>query len=92
MVVVLDLTSPHRLVRPFLGVGVLGGFTTYSTFAVDVQVLVLAHQLVTALAYIGATLATCTLAVWLAVVITQNVAQLVVTRRLRHRDDPRRTR
>jgi fluoride exporter len=35
MVVLLELTSPHRLLRPCLCVGVLGGYTTYSTFAVD---------------------------------------------------------
>ncbi len=28
-----------RLTRPFLGTGVLGGFTTFSTYAVDVQTL-----------------------------------------------------
>ncbi|CAM5350095.1 Putative fluoride ion transporter CrcB [Streptomyces microflavus] len=27
----------HPLVRPFLGVGVLGGFTTFSTYAADVR-------------------------------------------------------
>jgi CrcB protein len=27
----------HPLARPFLGVGVLGGFTTFSTYAVDVD-------------------------------------------------------
>jgi fluoride exporter len=27
----------HALVRPFLGVGVLGGYTTFSTYAVDVH-------------------------------------------------------
>ena len=34
------LTSPHRLLRPFLGVGVLGGFTTFSTAMVEVPELV----------------------------------------------------
>ncbi|GFH69876.1 hypothetical protein Sdia_06440 [Streptomyces diastaticus subsp. diastaticus] len=28
-----------RLLRPFLGTGVLGGFTTFSTYALDVQTL-----------------------------------------------------
>ncbi|MDT9592262.1 CrcB family protein [Nocardioides zeae] len=34
-----DDTGPRRRTRLLLGVGVLGGFTTYSTFAVDVAVL-----------------------------------------------------
>ena len=36
MVVITELVTPHRLVRPFLGVGVLGGYTTFSTYTVDV--------------------------------------------------------
>ena len=39
MVVVTELTSPHRLIRPFLGVGVLGGYTTFSTASVEVDQL-----------------------------------------------------
>jgi CrcB protein len=35
MVVLLELTHPHPLVRPLLGVGVLGGYTTFSTYATD---------------------------------------------------------
>lgn len=37
MVLVTEVLTPHRLVRPFLGTGVLGGFTTFSTYAVDVH-------------------------------------------------------
>jgi CrcB protein len=36
MVVLTERITPHRLARPFLGVGVLGGFTTFSTASVDV--------------------------------------------------------
>jgi fluoride exporter len=43
------------LVRPFLGVGVLGGFTTFSTYIVDVQELVTAGAAATGLAYLAAT-------------------------------------
>ncbi|TWP44741.1 CrcB family protein [Lentzea tibetensis] len=35
MVLVVDVYQAHPLVRPFLGVGVLGGFTTFSAYAVD---------------------------------------------------------
>jgi CrcB protein len=65
MAVLVELTTaPHHLLRPFLGVGVLGGYTTYSTFAVDVHQLLLAHRPLVALGYAAATLAACGLAVW----------------------------
>ncbi|GAB3478558.1 fluoride efflux transporter FluC [Amycolatopsis cihanbeyliensis] len=35
MVTVTDLAQPHRLLRPFLGIGLLGGFTTFSTYVLD---------------------------------------------------------
>ncbi len=38
--------------RPFLGVGVLGGYTTYSAFAVEAVVLADAGALPTALGYV----------------------------------------
>ncbi|MEK7410542.1 MAG: CrcB family protein, partial [Actinomycetota bacterium] len=36
MLSVVERLPPNRFVRPFLAVGVLGGFTTFSTFAVEV--------------------------------------------------------
>lgn len=36
---VLTLVDPHPWLRPFLGVGVLGGWTTFSSFALDVHAL-----------------------------------------------------
>lgn len=67
MVVVLELTRPHRLTRPFLGVGVLGGYTTFSTFAVDVQTLVSDGRPTVGLAYWLTTLIAGWAAVWLGI-------------------------
>lgn len=45
-----------RLLRPFLGVGVLGGFTTFSAYALDARGLVAAGRPGAALAYLLSTL------------------------------------
>ncbi|MFF8830950.1 fluoride efflux transporter FluC [Streptomyces sp. NPDC015131] len=39
MVVTDGVRRAHRLVRPFFGTGVLGGFTTFSAYTVDVRTL-----------------------------------------------------
>lgn len=52
MVVVTEVWSAHRLLRPFLGVGVLGGFTTFSTYAVEVRGLVADGHVPLAFAYL----------------------------------------
>lgn len=43
--------APHRLVRPFVGVGVLGGFTTFSTYVLDTLDSARAGQILLALLY-----------------------------------------
>lgn len=78
MVVLLELTDPHRLARPFLGVGVLGGYTTFSTFATDTEQLILAHRGLLALLYVLATVVFCAAAVWSATLLTRGVSQAVV--------------
>lgn len=55
MVAITEVWRVHRLVRPFLGVGVLGGFTTFSTYIVDVQHAVQAGAARTGLIYLAAT-------------------------------------
>jgi fluoride exporter len=64
LMAVLTARPAGPLVRPFLGVGVLGGYTTFSTYAVDVHRAVTAGAPATALAYLGATVVGALLAVW----------------------------
>jgi len=71
MVVVTDVWAAHRLVRPFFGTGVLGGFTTFSTYAVDIQKLVSSGHARTGLAYLALTLYAALAAVSLAVAATR---------------------
>jgi fluoride exporter len=54
LAVLLDRCPASTLWRPFLAVGVLGGYTTYSTFAVDVVRLVDAGAWATAVGYVAA--------------------------------------
>jgi CrcB protein len=86
MVVILELTSPHRLLRPFLGVGVLGGYTTFSTFAVDTEGLVQNHRPAVALWYVLVTLALCLVAVFAATILTRVIGHAVLERGLRLRE------
>lgn len=44
----------HPLVRPLLGTGVLGGYTSFSTYAVDANHLLITHHPELALAYLAA--------------------------------------
>ena len=75
MVAVTEALSAHRLVRPFLGTGVLGGFTTFSTYAIDSQQLLThasgrpAAQI--ALIYLAATALCAVAAVWVGASATR---------------------
>jgi CrcB protein len=73
MVVITETWAAHRLVRPFFGTGVLGGFTTFSTYAVDIQKLVDRGHPGTGLVYLAATLLAALTAVTLAATATRRV-------------------
>ncbi|GAA1042653.1 fluoride efflux transporter CrcB [Streptomyces murinus] len=66
MVFITEVWAAHRLVRPFFGTGVLGGFTTFSTYTVDIRRLVEAGRPGIGLVYLVATPCAALAAVWLA--------------------------
>ena len=74
VVVVTEVRDAHPLVRPFLGTGVLGGFTTFSTFAVDAQTLLAGGHRATALAYLGGTVVAAVGAAAFAMAVSRRVA------------------
>ncbi|NEA23720.1 fluoride efflux transporter FluC [Actinomadura bangladeshensis] len=74
MVLITEVRQAHRLVRPFLGVGILGGFTTFSTYTVDVQRAVEHGAPRVGLAYLALTLAAALAAVLAGVRLTRSLA------------------
>jgi CrcB protein len=77
MVFVLEVWPPRRYVRPFVGIGVLGGFTTFSTFAVEVRGLAAHGSWALADAYALNSLVGGVAAVWCGITL----ARLSVRRR-----------
>lgn len=76
MVLLTETTAPpHRLVRPFLGVGVLGGFTTFSTYAVEVQQLLGTGHPWVAAAYLTGTVTGALAAVQVGIVTVRVIAR-----------------
>lgn len=63
MAVVTDVLVAPRLLRPFFGVGVLGGFTTFSTYAVETRELLTGQPLL-AFAYLAGTVVAALVATW----------------------------
>jgi CrcB protein len=76
IVVLTELTTAHPLARPFLVTGILGGFTTFSTYAVDVEHLLAAHAVGVALGYLLGTLAAALAATWVGILATRAVGGL----------------
>lgn len=75
MVLISEFLRPHRLVRPLLGVGVLGGYTTFSTYTVETAELMSAGRAGSALTYLVVTPLLALLAVWSGTRLTRHVAR-----------------
>lgn len=76
MVMITERWSPPALVRPFFGTGVLGGYTTFSTYAVDIVLLIRAGHPTTAGLYLVVTLAGALLAVTIGMQITRRILKV----------------
>lgn len=73
VVVLVELRPSGRYARPFLGVGVLGGFTTFSTFTNEIHELLRLGRGPLALAYVAATLSVGLAASWVGLMGTRRV-------------------
>lgn len=73
MVLIDRVWIGRPLVRPFLGIGVLGGYTTFSTYALDIQQMLDAGAAGPAVAYLVGTVAAALAAVWVGTALTTRV-------------------
>ncbi|WP_119729928.1 fluoride efflux transporter FluC [Thermomonospora amylolytica] len=71
MAVITGRPRVHPLARPFLGVGVLGGFTSFSAYALDVQRAFQAGAPGVAVAYLVATVVCAPAAVYAGLRVTR---------------------
>ncbi len=78
MVLVLNVWPAQRYIRPFFGVGFLGGFTTFSTFAVETRGLGAHGEWPLADAYVLNSLVGGLVAVWLGMTVARIFAKLPV--------------
>ena len=74
LVLIVERWSSPRLARPFVCVGVLGAWTTMSTFATETDLLVRDGHTATALAYVLCTIAAGLTATWLGMSVGRRYA------------------
>ena len=73
IVTVTERGRTHPLARPFFVTGILGGFTTFSTYAVDAQQLIAAGRVGVAGAYLAGTLVAAVGATWVGLALARRV-------------------
>jgi len=80
MVVLTEAWTAPPWARPFLATGVLGGFTTFSTYCLDIERLVSAGRIGPALGYLAMTLTAALVAVTAGVWSTRRLLVRKATR------------
>ena len=73
LTLITERWTAHRLIRPFFGTGVLGGFTTFSTYSLDIVTLVRLGHPVQAVSYLFLTAIGAMLAVGLGMLATRRL-------------------
>jgi CrcB protein len=69
----LSRFTPHwqEEARLFLAVGILGGFTTFSSFSLDTVVLLERGELGAAMLYVGLSVVVCVIGLYLGLLVTR---------------------
>jgi CrcB protein len=71
LALVLERFPPTRYLRPFVATGFLGAYTTYSTFAVETDLLVRNGHLSVAFVYVLASFGAGLTAAWVGALLTR---------------------
>ena len=67
LALLIERFPPSRYLRPFVATGFLGAYTTYSTFAVETDLLIKDGHAAVGLAYAGASLVCGVTAAWVGI-------------------------
>lgn len=76
MVYMLEVWPPRRFLRPVLAVGLIGGYTTFSTYAGGVMTLLTSHAEALADAYALTSVLAALVAVWSGMKAARTAARL----------------
>jgi CrcB protein len=76
VVVLAERFPPNRYARPFLGTGILGGYTTFSTYSVETVLLLKDHYVARAVAYALGSLVAGLFAAWLGIAVGRLIARI----------------
>jgi CrcB protein len=85
LVIAIERLHPHRYLRPFVATGFIGSFTTFSTFAIETDLLVKDGHVVTAALYTATTLIVGILCAWVGIVMGRLLIGIHADRRSRPR-------
>ena len=72
-VLLLEKWSDNPELRAFLLIGILGAFTTFSTFSMETVNLLMAQQFAKAMINVLASVSVCVMATWLGLYVTRQL-------------------